>query len=69
MIGFTLTVLICLVESITITELTILINNHNLGSILKPRIQQVCKYPAITYTQFDEWRKLWPINFHEDPGR
>jgi tRNA-specific adenosine deaminase 3 len=69
MIGFTLTVLICLVESITITELTFLINNHNLNSLLKPRIQQVCKYPAVTRTQFDEWRKLWPISFHENPER
>ncbi|CAG8457624.1 2508_t:CDS:2 [Funneliformis caledonium] len=67
--GFTLAVLICSVEKITITELTILINNHNLGSILKPRIQQICKYPAITRSQFDEWRKLWPINFREDPRR
>jgi len=62
-------VLICLVESITITELITLINNHNLDSILKPRIQQICKYPAITRTQFDEWRKLWPINFRENPRR
>ncbi|GBC00524.1 hypothetical protein RclHR1_03890009 [Rhizophagus clarus] len=67
--GFTLTVLICSVESITFTELIALIKNHNLDLILKPRIQQVCKYPAITRTQFDEWRKLWPINFYEDPTR
>ncbi|CAG8558714.1 14193_t:CDS:10 [Rhizophagus irregularis] len=67
--GFTLTVLICSVESITFTDLIALIKNHNLNSILKPRIQQVCKYPAITRTQFDEWRKLWPINFIEDPKR
>ncbi|CAI2168068.1 6515_t:CDS:2 [Funneliformis geosporum] len=67
--GFTLAVLICSVEIITMTELTTLINNHNLGSTLKPRIQQICKYPAITRTQFDEWRKLWPINFREDPRR
>lgn len=68
-IGFTLTVLICSVESITFTDLIALIKNHNLDSILKPRIQQVCKYPAITRTQFDEWRKLWPINFYEDLKR
>ncbi|RGB35162.1 cytidine deaminase-like protein [Rhizophagus diaphanus] len=67
--GFTLTVLICSVESITFTDLIALIKNHNHNSILKPRIQQVCKYPAITRTQFDEWRKLWPINFIEDPKR
>ncbi|CAG8444517.1 8266_t:CDS:2 [Diversispora eburnea] len=67
--GFTLSVLICLTFSISINDLKLLIKKQNLDSILNPRVHQISKYPPITRAQFEEWKKLWPINFHEDLRR
>ncbi|CAH1766878.1 11495_t:CDS:2, partial [Entrophospora sp. SA101] len=59
--------LICLVKDIpSIDDLLLLIKKHNFDSILIPRIEQIPKYPAITKSQFYEWRQLWPIDYHEN---
>ncbi|RIB15149.1 cytidine deaminase-like protein [Gigaspora rosea] len=67
--GFTLNVLICLTSSITLDNLKLLIKQHDLESILSLRIHQISKYPPVTRVQFEEWNRLWPINFREDPRR
>ncbi|CAG8544292.1 22069_t:CDS:2, partial [Dentiscutata erythropus] len=66
---FILNVLICLTASITLDNLKLLIKQHDLESILSLRIYQISKYPPITRAQFEEWNRLWPINFREDPRR
>ncbi|CAG8517021.1 9867_t:CDS:2 [Cetraspora pellucida] len=67
--GFILNVLICLTASITLDDLKLLIKQHDLESILSLRVHQISKYPPITRAQFEEWNRLWPINFREDPRR
>ncbi|KAG9285885.1 hypothetical protein G9A89_013310 [Geosiphon pyriformis] len=65
--GFTLTIILCPTSLITFQDLEALIRSNGLDKVLSPRTEKISKYPPYTKAQFEEWRRLWPLNFRENP--
>ncbi|KAK9709240.1 tRNA-specific adenosine deaminase subunit tad3, variant 2 [Basidiobolus ranarum] len=40
-----------------------------MSELIQPKIQQVSKYPPLTRIQFEDWKRLWPLNYREDANR
>ncbi|CAG8543636.1 10423_t:CDS:2 [Ambispora gerdemannii] len=67
--GFTLTILFCLTTLISFVDLQILITSNGFDKIIsRLRVEKVPKHAPITRAQFDAWKSLWPLNFHEHPN-
>ncbi|TPX63993.1 hypothetical protein SpCBS45565_g06182 [Spizellomyces sp. 'palustris'] len=66
--GTTLSVLLATKNSSTRPELEQFLSDIDIpyGPII---VNQVSRYAAVTREQFDEWKQLWPMNFHPHSGK
>ncbi|KAK9709239.1 tRNA-specific adenosine deaminase subunit tad3 [Basidiobolus ranarum] len=67
--GFTLNILLCAADTIDEEELRRVIEEQKMSELIQPKIQQVSKYPPLTRIQFEDWKRLWPLNYREDANR
>ncbi|KAI9209366.1 cytidine deaminase-like protein [Polychytrium aggregatum] len=60
-----LTIVLAVATETTAEQLKTLFQAHTAALKSDLRIQKVPKHPPLTPAQFDEWKKVWPVSFHD----